>query len=253
MEQYLQKIEKNKNYGIKIYQQIKSLIINGNLKAGSAINEREYAAMLGVSRTPLRDALTLLEREGWIEQNGKTRVVSPLLWKDILELLEIREAIDTLGFKLAFPKCSAEDFAHLHGIVQEMMDITVQDNRSYYNIMALDTRFHRYINRKSGNSMLITFSENINEKVTRASVLSMKYSGEDGNYFAQEHLSILQAMEERDYDCASQLLSEHYAVWEKRMLSLPNLIGFDPTELDTQIQEEFVKSSKQPAISLDDI
>ena len=79
-----------------------------------------------------------------------------------------------------------------------MMDVTKQDHGSYYSIMALDTSFHRYINRKSGNSILFTFSEEINEKVTRASILSMKYSGKDGNAFAQEHLAILKCMESGD-------------------------------------------------------
>ena len=244
MEQYLTRIEKNENYGAKIYQQIKSLIITGKLKAGSNINEREYAAMLGVSRTPLRDALTLLEREGWVKQSGKMRIIAPLLWKDILELLEIREEIDMIGFNLAIQKCTQEDFDHLHGIVQEIMDINAKDRTSYYNIMVLDTSFHRYINRKSGNSILINFSEEINEKVTRASVLSMKYSGRDGSYFAQEHLVILHAMETGDYSKARELLSEHYEVWRGRMLALPKWIGFDPTKLDTQIQEEFVKIDK---------
>ena len=96
MVQYLEKIEKNKSYSTKIYQQIKSLIITGKLKAGSNVNEREFASMLGVSRTPLRDALTLLEKEGWVEQNGKIRMVAPLLWRNILELLEIREPIDMI-------------------------------------------------------------------------------------------------------------------------------------------------------------
>lgn len=129
MVQYLEKIEKNKSYSTKIYQQIKSLIITGKLKAGSNVNEREFASMLGVSRTPLRDALTLLEKEGWVEQNGKIRMVAPLLWRNILELLEIREPIDMLGFELAFYKYTPEDFAHLHGILQEMMDVTKAGSR----------------------------------------------------------------------------------------------------------------------------
>ena len=244
MVQYLEKIEKNKSYSTKIYQQIKSLIITGKLKAGSNVNEREFASMLGVSRTPLRDALTLLEKEGWVEQNGKIRMVAPLLWRNILELLEIREPIDMLGFELAFYKYTPEDFAHLHGILQEMMDVTKQDHGSYYSIMALDTSFHRYINRKSGNSILLTFSEEINEKVTRASILSMKYSGKDGNAFAQEHLAILKCMESGDYENACRYLSEHYSAWRQRMLSLPGHLGFDPANLDTKLQEEFVTIDK---------
>ena len=188
--------------------------------------------------------LHTLEREGWVKQSGKMRIIAPLLWKDILELLEIREEIDMIGFNLAIQKCTQEDFDHLHGIVQEIMDINAKDRTSYYNIMVLDTSFHRYINRKSGNSILINFSEEINEKVTRASVLSMKYSGKDATVFAQEHLVILHAMETGDYSKASELLSEHYEVWRGRMLALPKWIGFDPTKLDTQIQEEFVKIDK---------
>ena len=195
-------------------------------------------------RTPLRDALTLLEKEGWVEQNGKIRMVAPLLWRNILELLEIREPIDMLGFELAFYKYTPEDFAHLHGILQEMMDVTKQDHGSYYSIMALDTSFHRYINRKSGNSILFTFSEEINEKVTRASILSMKYSGKDGNAFAQEHLAILKCMESGDYENACRYLSEHYSAWRQRMLSLPGHLGFDPANLDTKLQEEFVTIDK---------
>ena len=87
----IERIEKNELYSSKIYNQLKLLIITGQIKPGTIINEREYSKLLDVSRTPLRDALRLLENEGWIEQVGKNRKIAVLMWKDILELFEIRE------------------------------------------------------------------------------------------------------------------------------------------------------------------
>ena len=75
----IERIEKNELYSSKIYNQLKLLIITGQIKPGTIINEREYSKLLDVSRTPLRDALRLLENEGWIEQVGKNRKIAVLM------------------------------------------------------------------------------------------------------------------------------------------------------------------------------
>ena len=238
---YLVKIERNENYGQKIYQQIKELIITGKLKAGSPINEREYATNLGVSRTPLREALTLLEKEGWIQQEGKTRTISALLWKQILDLIDIRESLDMNGFRLAFPKCGPDDFFILHQILHKMEDAGAKNGRNFYTVMGLDTSFHQYINHKSGNDLLIRISDDIGERVTRSSVLSMKYSWQSVGEFVQEHLKVLQAMEQGNLEQACIVLADHYKNWENRMWLLPQLIGFDPDDLSARIPEEFIR------------
>lgn len=238
---YLVKIERNESYGQKIYQQIKQLIITGKLKAGSPINEREYATELGVSRTPLREALALLEKDGWIQQEGKTRTVSALLWRDILDLIDIREPLDMVGFRLAFPKCGQEDFTLLRGILRQMGEVSAKNKRDFYTIMALDTSFHQYINHKSGNRVLIRISDDIGEKITRTSVLSMRYSWQGAEYFIQEHMDILESMEKGDLEQACCQLSRHYDAWTERMMRLPQAIGFDVTDRDAQIPEEFTQ------------
>ena len=243
-KEYLEKIEKNENYGQKIYQQIKGLIISGKLKAGSTINEREYADVLGVSRTPLRDALALLEKEGWIEPKGKTRIVSPLVWKDILELIELREPLDMIGFRLAFNKLNKEDFVRLREILKQMEEAAMMSRKDYYTIMRLDTSFHEYINRKSDNSLLIRMTGDLNEKITRTSVLSMKYSQWHTHDYVEEHMRILKYMEAGDFEAACQVLSWHYTSWAQRMMALPKVLGFDPSEKDTPIQEAFVEFDK---------
>ncbi len=241
---HLERIEKKENYGQKIYLQIKNLIICGKLEAGSTINEREYSEILGVSRTPLREALALLEKEGWIEQSGKTRKVSFLLWKDVLELVELREPLDMIGFRLAFDKYTEEDFAHFRYILQQMAAAAEANSRDYFSIMALDTSFHQFINFKSGNSLLFQISNDLNEKTTRCSVLSMTYGQEKAEYYIDEHQKILCCIEERNLEKACRQLSMHYESWKRKMRSLPQQLGFDPADRNAPIKENFVEINK---------
>ena len=151
----IERIEKNELYSSKIYNQLKLLIITGQIKPGTIINEREYSKLLDVSRTPLRDALRLLENEGWIEQVGKNRKIAVLMWKDILELFEIREPLDILCFELAFPKVTPEHIGHLRKIIEEMDIFAVRNANDYYTLMKMDTSFHNYFALITGNSQLI--------------------------------------------------------------------------------------------------
>ena len=92
--------------------------------------------------------------------------------------------------------------------------------------------------------MLAQVSDKMNEKITRTSVLSMKYSRRDGVFFVREHTEILDCMESGDLDGARTRLSAHYNSWKERMMQLPERIGFDPNEPNTKIYEEFIKIDK---------
>lgn len=239
----LKKIEKNESYGQKIYQQLKGLIISGVLSAGSVINEREYSDLLGVSRTPLRDALNILEQEGWVEQSGKARKVSVLRWRNMLELLEIREPMEMLAFDLAFSKITDKDIEHLEEILHRMAAYSVENENDYYTIMQLDTDFHYYFNRIAGNAMLSKLTDEMRDRIARSSVLSLKYSNMSGGDFAANHYPVMEALKVRDKEKAHAALREHYNSWEKRIRDLPANIGFDAQNPDAPIYEEFVKQS----------
>ena len=239
----IERIEKNELYSSKIYNQLKLLIITGQIKPGTIINEREYSKLLDVSRTPLRDALRLLENEGWIEQVGKNRKIAVLMWKDILELFEIREPLDILCFELAFPKVTAEHIGHLRKSIEEMDIFAVRNANDYYTLMKMDTSFHNYFALITGNSQLIKIQDSISEKVVRSSVLSMKYSMHGGRNFAADHIGILQSVEEGDLEKGKELLHIHYGSWKKRLLVIPERLNFDPQDGDAEIKEEFIKSN----------
>lgn len=240
----IERIEKNELYSSKIYNQLKHLIITGQIKPGTIINEREYSKLLDVSRTPLRDALRLLENEGWIEQCGKNRKIAVLLWKDILELFEIREPLDILCFELAFPKITAGHIRHLNDIIEEMNVISVDNANDYYSVMKLDTSFHNYFARITGNSQLIKIQDSISEKVVRSSVLSMKYSMRGGKRFAADHVEIVQCIEEGNLQKGKELLHIHYETWRQRLLVIPERLNFDPGDENAEIKEEFVRNEQ---------
>lgn len=239
----IERIEKNELYSSKIYNQLKLLIITGQIKPGTIINEREYSKLLDVSRTPLRDALRLLENEGWIEQAGKNRKISVLLWKDILELFEIREPLDILCFELALPKTTQEHIRHLKGIIEQMDRMAVSNENDYYSLMKLDTSFHNYFAQITRNSLLIKVQDSISEKVVRSSVLSMKYSMHGGRNFAADHIDILKSVEDKDLQRGKELLHTHYEAWRKRLIVIPERLNFDPSDENAEIKEEFMKSN----------
>lgn len=238
----IERIEKNELYSSKIYNQLKLLIITGQIKPGTIINEREYSKLLDVSRTPLRDALRLLENEGWIEQSGKNRKISVLLWKDILELFEIREPLDVLCFGLALPKMNAAHIRHLRGIIESMNISAVDNANDYYSLMKLDTSFHNYFAQVTGNNLLIKIQDSISEKVVRSSVLSMKYSEHGGRNFAADHVEILESVEEGDLEKGKRLLHTHYEAWRNRLIVIPERLNFDPEDGTAEIKEEFIKN-----------
>lgn len=238
----IERIEKNELYSSKIYNQLKLLIITGEMKPGTIINEREYSKLLDVSRTPLRDALRLLENEGWIEQSGKNRKISVLLWKDILELFEIREPLDILCFELAFHRIKPEHIRHLYGIIEEMKVSALDNANDYYSIMKLDTSFHNYFARITGNSLLLKIQDSISEKVVRSSVLSMKYSMLGGRNFAEDHISIVHCVENGEIERGKAVLHTHYQAWRNRLLVIPERLNFDPLNGEAEIKEEFIKS-----------
>ena len=217
----IERIEKNELYSSKIYNQLKLLIITGQIKPGTIINEREYSKLLDVSRTPLRDALRLLENEGWIEQVGKNRKIAVLMWKDILELFEIREPLDILCFELAFPKVTPEHIGHLRKIIEEMDIFAVRNANDYYTLMKMDTSFHNYFALITGNSQLIKIQDSI----------------------SADHIGILQSVEEGDLEKGKELLHIHYGSWKKRLLVIPERLNFDPQDGDAEIKEEFIKSN----------
>ncbi len=169
-------IDKNETYSEKVYRQLKQLIVTNQIKPGEALNERELADSLAVSRTPIRDALRTLEQEGWIAKKGKQKVISLLTWKTVQELLEIRLPLELMSYDLAIKKITEQDIEMLQNLTDEMRVTTKAiDPAEYYELMTKDIEVHIQIARISKNTKVIQMISDLGDQLIRTSVLSLQY------------------------------------------------------------------------------
>jgi len=167
----IEKITKSKAY-IKIVEQIKTLILNGELKIGDKLPpERELAEKFGVARPTVREALSALEVLGIIDvQMGSGAFIRRIPENEIensirqldneadpFELLEARKIIESVIAKAAANKATSEDVAALEELITEMEKKLREQEFS----MELDREFHLRVAKATGNSVLMGIAENL--------------------------------------------------------------------------------------------
>lgn len=188
-------------------ERIRDLIVQGHLRPGDAIPETELCAALGVSRTPLREALKLLAAEGLVElrPNRSPRII-PMRPDENQELFEAVSGIERVAAELAAQRATPAELRRLRAL-QERMEKDYQSRRleSYF---VLNQKIH---------SMIVSLAKNMVLKATHNWLLGRV---ERARYFAlsredrwdesvTEHREILAALEARDADRAGHLLARH--------------------------------------------
>ncbi len=112
-----------KTAGGWLVDQLRDMIISGELEAGLPVRQEELAERFQVSRMPVRQALDVLAAEGWIDQRPhRGAIVRPLDSEDALELFEIRASLETLAIERSFPRLSDEQIANIVRAGQAMLD-----------------------------------------------------------------------------------------------------------------------------------
>jgi DNA-binding GntR family transcriptional regulator len=151
----IEKIQRSRLLDVVI-DQLRTLIINGDLKPGMPLLQVELSERLGVSRTPLRESLRVLEREGLVRiANGnRTVVVTDLSTDEVRELYEVRQALDGLAASLAASKgLSAQIDRKLLQLCDEMEDASLPSFEAARFARA-HQQFHSLIAEASGNNLL---------------------------------------------------------------------------------------------------
>lgn len=217
-------LERNESYSDKAYIQLKQLIITNQIKPGQTLNERELSEQLQVSRTPIRDALKMLEKEGWILTNGKNRMVSLLTKKTVKNLLEIRGPIELLAFDLFAKKFKREDLAVFQDICDQMRALSQDAGKDdCYKLMQMDTLFHRHIANVTENEQVISIVAGLSDQIVRTSVLSVKYGGLPPNAYSKRHDHLLTYFVAMDMPKARDALIEHIGMWQRHLENIPGL------------------------------
>ena len=125
-----------------VYDRVRNAILEGTLAPGSVMSQVALAEELGISRTPLREALRMLQSEGLVEGEPNRRVrVAPMTAQDLEELCIMRIALESEALRLSVPKMTSEDLARLEGHMAEMSHFA--QDKDYVRWTVPHHSFHR--------------------------------------------------------------------------------------------------------------
>jgi DNA-binding GntR family transcriptional regulator len=188
-------------------EHLRELIIEGELAPGTRLNERALGERLGISRTPLREALRVLAAEGLVllHPNRGAQVVS-LSGDDVRESFEVMSSLEALSGELACQRITDAEVAEIKALTFEMLACHARaDLPAYYR---LNRRIHDQINRAARNALLERTYRTLN---LRIQALRFRSNFERGkwNRAAREHLAMVEALEARDGAALAALLRTH--------------------------------------------
>lgn len=188
---------------------LREFILLEKLPAGATISEREVAAALGISRTPLRGALAMLEQEGLVDYSvtRRPRVADPSL-EEISENLVVMGVLEALGGELACANASDAEIARVVELRRAMEEGSgVMQPVEFFQT---DMEMHESIVRASGNRALIQTHRQYNARLWRARFMSSQRS--DGRELTlAEHVAIVDALQARDGVATARALRVHLA------------------------------------------
>lgn len=194
----------------RAYQHIKEALCRGEIAAGDILSESRLAAELGISRTPVREALRILASEGWVEiRRGIGAYVKSPSSKDIEDLYEVRCLLETLAIKTSVFNISNEEIdsleARFRACLDSYMTGSPPDPRRFSD---LDWELHELIVERCRNNYLKTILRSNYSSMKQYQFLSFEALNNIKESTLQ-HLDILSLMRRRDVDALTAALLAH--------------------------------------------
>lgn len=209
-------LEKQLPYKHKVYKILKNEILSGHYKPGDVLNERKLSENLGISRTPVREALQMLEQDGWLQiETYKGAVVREFDWRYMQETAHIRSALEVCAIEGAAAQITESDLALLEQIQKEQQKVL--ENFDLEAFIMQDRRFHTCLYELSGNQQLIRLLENYYDIFRFLGTQAVMNSVERRLTTLQEHQAILDALKCRDTAEAVQAMKAHMRHTEENM------------------------------------
>lgn len=190
-----------------VFNTLRQAILRGELKPGERLMEIQLANKLGVSRTPIREAIRKLELEGLVLMiPRKGAEVADISEKSLRDVLEVRKALEELAVQLACDKITKEEIEDLKKAAEDFKKIS--KSRDITEIAEADVRFHDIIFMATDNQKLVQLLNNLREQMYRFRVEYLKKEEVHPQLIA-EHEKIIEHIMERDKVKASAIVSEH--------------------------------------------
>jgi DNA-binding GntR family transcriptional regulator len=190
-----------------VHRTIREAILDGSLAAGQTMSQVALADELGVSRTPLREALRMLQAEGLIEGEPNRRVrVAQLSIQGLEELYTIRIPLEVTALRLSLPRMAPEDLAQLEGAMAEMAHFAAADDYARWYVPHV--AFHKGLTAHAGPRFAATLTQ-LSEHAER--YRRMHFGQTFSSQSTKDHREILDAAKASDRDLAAALLARHLA------------------------------------------
>lgn len=202
----MKKINKFISYTDQVYRELKTAILSENIPIGEFLQERAIAEQLGVSRTPVREALKRLEFEGWLETiPWKGVMVKDIDVQDVIEVFQCRLANEKFMIELITSTITEE---HLHDLQQmhDNMKIFLEENREAF--INEDRNFHMYLAQLTNNARLIQFLDNLSDQMLRLGIRAVTNKARAHETLA-EHQKILDALNAQSTADAVEAMETH--------------------------------------------
>ena len=191
-----------------VFNTLRDAILTGKLVPGERLMENQLAEKLGVSRTPVREALRMLELENLVELvPRKGAQVLDMSEKDITNILEVRSALEGLATSLACKKMTKEDLQQLKSMEVDF-EKAVADN-DVEHFVDIDEDFHDLIFAATENDKLISIFRNLRIQLYRYRMAQAKNNETSMSTIVAHHRSIIRAIENHDAEEGASIAQGH--------------------------------------------
>ena len=202
----------------RVYDQLRVGILEGELEPGTELAEVALSEQLGVSRGPIREAISRLAAEGLVSVRPRRgAVVRSLSKEEFLELYQVREALERMAVQLAVPRLTDTELKELAALNEVMNASAAHDDIGGF--FAANVAFHTRLLEASGNGTLQEVYRQLLGQLGRYRLRSLTLRG-NLQRSVSEHAESLRAAKRGDADRAAQLMAEHIRVPQRRALAL---------------------------------
>ena len=199
-----------------VFNTLREAILTGELEPGEHLMEVKLANKLGVSRTPIREAIRKLELEGLVVMTPRRSAqVAQITKEDLTDVLEVRRVLESLAIELCCKNRTEEDLEALRENLRNFTGCVKSNDLTA--IARTDVQFHEIIYNATGNKRLNQILYNLREQMYRYRLEYIK-DQHTRNTLVQEHREIIEAMEARDVERARKAILTHIDNQEQTIL-----------------------------------
>jgi DNA-binding GntR family transcriptional regulator len=200
-------IARHPRLGEEVTHKLRTMIVHGQLRPGERLVEERLSSMLGISRTPLREALHRLEQKGMLSKRTRGGyVVRPLTYQEVEEAVDVRAVLEAFAAERAAKRRSPVLLERLKENADRFEKAFLERNER--ELLRLNSTFHALVHEMAESMFLFRLLAELNEVVERTTA-ALASSLAAGSWSVDDHRALIHAIDEGDPDTAARLAREH--------------------------------------------